>query len=301
MDSCDYICPFTIHQDRDVPSDFALPAQLTQPFAGIFLPQDAAGWFSRPSYPARILLLKGDALWIAAHPTARTSPLRIPLSDLEVLECGRMLLLGWIGLHGPAAEQTLRYNRRDDRTVEAFLSKLKDSWLPHTTSAAPAKPSGFGERLNRKFEWAEEMETDQSDKPVARFFQPPVRRYHRLLLLHYKSWTAGDLVAVTPRRLLWITDRNRGAYEPYGTVSRSVSLSSLLSVRPGLFDNQPNVEIVLRSGQAWRFPLAAGLELEARTFAECVQSALPFLNEPGVEESLTVAPPPPDLRKDELR
>jgi len=284
MDSRDYVFAFPINVSADVPADFEPPAEVSDFVAGLFLPQSEPDRLWRRAYPARILLLTRDGLWVVPHSCAMEQTLFIPLRSLETLECGRILLLGWIELRSGDVELDLRYNRRCSDTVEKFLTKLKDCWLAEKAGqAALESPSrrDYGEALNVKFKYALETEMIGDDEPpLMRFFLPSVRRLRRRFL-RYETWSAGDLVVLTSRRLLWITDRNRGVYEPYGTVSRSAPLSSLTGLHLCLFNNEPSFECALRRSQAWRFPLAAGFEPEARNFADCIREIPPFLNETG--------------------
>jgi hypothetical protein len=284
MDSRDYVFAFPVNGSADVPADFEPPPSVSDLVAGLFLPQSEPDWLRRRAFPARILLLTRDGLWVVPHPGAMERRLFIPLRNLEALECGRILLIGWIGLRCGDVDLDLRYNRRCSDTVEKFLTKLKALWLSEKATQAelelPSR-SDYGAALNVKFKYALETEMIGDDEPpLMRFFLPSVRRLRRRVF-RYETWSAGDLVALTPRRLLWITDRNRGLYEPYGTVSRSAPLTSLAGVHPCLFNNEPSFECALRRSQAWRFPLAAGFEPEARNFADCIREILPFLNETG--------------------
>jgi hypothetical protein len=103
---------------------------LTQKFeAGIFLPQDDPNWFGRIDYPARILLLQHDMLYVASHPSSGQVSICIPLSDLQELEMGRILLLGWLTFRFGGRECHLPYNTRGSRPLEAFLEHLRRKWL----------------------------------------------------------------------------------------------------------------------------------------------------------------------------
>jgi len=117
-DSRDYIIPFSIFREADLPSDFMLPPEMPREFAGIFLPQDRAAFAVR-SFPPCLIILADEKIWIITRRS--TEPTSIPLARLDVLECGRILLLGWLDLQWAGASQTVRYNRRSAPTVEIPL------------------------------------------------------------------------------------------------------------------------------------------------------------------------------------
>lgn len=275
MDSRDYLCAFTINDAGDVPADFETPSGVPDLLAGLFLPQSEPDWLRRRAYPARILLLTHDALWVISHSQAKEQKFRIPLRDLETLECGRILLLGWIGLRWGDVQQVLPYNRRCSLTVERFLTRLKAHWLTPDAHQAEVKlPSlrDYGAALNEKFQHALETERiDDDERPLIRFFHPSIRRVR---FLSYERWSAGDLVLLSPRRVLWITERRGTAHAPYGTVSYSAPLSALVDVRYRPARHKPQLNVHLRSGENWRLPLDDGSEADAQSFADVFREAL---------------------------
>jgi hypothetical protein len=228
----------------------------------------------RRAYPARILLLTPDALWVIPHSRAKEQKLLTPLRDLESLECGRILLLGWIRLRWGDVQQVLPYNRRCALTVEKFLTKLKDCWLTHEAEVELPSPSGYGAALKEKFEYAQGTDMiDDDERPLIRFFHPSIRRVRRRFF-RYETWSAGDLILLSRRRVLWITERRRGAYEPYGTISRSAPLDALLDVGCCSIHQEPHIEVLLRSGEVWRFPVNEGYKSDAQSFADVIRKAL---------------------------
>lgn len=268
-DSRDYITPFTILGAADVPSDFHLPPDLPKAFSGIFLPQEN-GKFGLHRCPPRILIVANSALRILTR--RRTESTRIPLTSLETLECGRILLLGWIALQWDHSEQSFPYNRRGAATVERFLNRLKMSWL-HQTPASVG-PQSFGIEPDLKFGYAKSAELLNDEKPVVQLFHPPARRMERHFGFRHEIRSAGDLLLLSDRRLLWITDWYRYTYEPYGTVSRSAPLSAVKDVRPRRVDSGPAVEVALRSGILWRVPAGEVLENSANAFVDAAVTAI---------------------------
>jgi hypothetical protein len=281
MDSRDYIWALTINNAADVPADFDPPAAISDLVAGVFLPQSEPDWLRRRAYPARILLLTHEALWVVAHPRAKEQQLVIPLGDIEALECGRILLIGWIGLRCGSLQQDLGYNRRGSVIVERFLTRLKASWLTTETHQAEIELSerrDYGAAPNDKFKYALETELiDDQERPQIRFFHPSIRRVRRRLfgnVFRKETRSAADLILLTQRRLLWITERRGATCAPYGTVSYSTPFTAVADVTCQRTEHEPELCICLRSGEIWRLPLDDSDETEARLFADAIRRAL---------------------------
>lgn len=262
-DSRDYITPFTILGSADIPADFHLPPELPGEFRGVFLPQESAR-IGLNRCPPRVLIAADSSLWILTRLSATGT--RVPLAHLEALECGRILLLGWIGFRWDGSGEVLRYNRHGAATVERFLNRLKVLWLAETRGSL--RPLSFGYEPDLKFCYAKSAELLQDEKPALQVFHPPASRMERHFGIRHEIRSPGDLLIFSDRRLLWITDRYKSAYQPYGTVSRSTSLSAIVGVRSRRIHSGSEIEIDLRSGAAWRVPFDEGQESSADAFAD---------------------------------
>jgi hypothetical protein len=277
MDSRDYVFAFPIDGAAGVPADFEPPPGVNDLLAGLFLPQSEPDSLGRRAYPARILLLTPDGLWVVPHPRAMEQRFFVLLGDLEALECGRFLLLGWIGFRCEDGEQVLRYNRRCSDTVEKFLTRLKACWLSQQvgqTAPELALRGDYGAALNVKFKYALETERiGDEEPPLIRLFLPSVRRFRRRVFRH-ETWSGGDLILLSQRRVLWITERRGTVCEPYGTISYSAPLAALVEAGYYSAAHEPQLRVCLRSGQIWRLPLDNGNEPDAQSFAAAIQEAL---------------------------
>ena len=229
IDSRDYIVAFELHSIEDCPPDFQLSSTVQGFDAGLFLPRDDPDWRGRSAYPPRVVVLCSGQLIIVAHPSAHEPAWECPLRDLECLESGHMLLKGWLRFVGKAFEKTISYNTRGYPSVFRFMYRLRQEWLGEAGA-----PLGAGRRmlepegLDIKFGNALAYEVDPAETIAATVFQPPrVLRYRRWLLLRHR-WIPGDLIALTSRRLLWITDRDRGSYARYGTIARFARLEAVV-------------------------------------------------------------------------
>lgn len=284
-DSRDYITPFTMLGSADIPADFHLPPELPEEFSGVFLPQESAR-IGLNRCPPHVLIVANSILWILTRRSVESTC--VPLPNLEALECGRILLLGWICFRWNGSEEVLRYNRHGAATVERFLSRLKVLWLAKTCGSP--RPQSFGDEPDLKFCYATSAELLMDEKPVVQFFHPSACRLERRFGFRHETRLAGDLLMLSDRRLLWITDRYRSAHDPYGTVSRSTPLSAIVGVRSRRIDSGTEIEIALRSGTAWRVPLDEGRESSASAFAGAASHVLAAIARASADRSNIARP-----------
>jgi hypothetical protein len=130
----------------------------------------------------------------------------------------------------------------------------------------------FGDELDFKFKTALAHEIDR-DEPV--WIQ--VFRRHRLSARR-RFWflrerKPADLFAITGRRVLWMTDRYRENYSPYGSMVRSAPIEELYDVAGEAGADGTLLPVTFRSGHAWRIPFDLD-PVEMRAVHEA-QSALP--------------------------
>jgi hypothetical protein len=274
VDSRQYRISFAIEALSQVAADFVLPSDLGVFDAGVFLPRDDVDWLGRRRYPPRILLLSDREALVVPHPAAEEQPVRVPLERIQRIEWGRILLAGWIVLTWDGGQVQLPYNTRARGPVEKCVKMLQDRWLPAAPAPEPPSACAFGEPLNLKFEFARSAELLAGEAPVAQFFQQAVHRLRRRIWFRRNDSSAGDLVLVTSRRLLWITERHKGSYGRYGTVSHSARLASIAGVRCVGTDRVGGLQIAFRSGDPWHVPLREDQKEEARKFESAVRAML---------------------------
>jgi hypothetical protein len=269
IDSRHYRFAFVANSAADVPADFGALAAPKGFRSALFLPGDDAGWFDRPQYPPRIILLYDDALEIRAHPSSGEATAQIILRELQFLELGHILLQGWLRFGTPGWNREFRYNTRSTPPVRRFLRSLRGAFVG-PDSKPVSKSADFGSPLDLKFRNGCADELMHGERVRALFFEPSERRLSKFGPFKREVSSPADLVCVTDRRVLWLTDRHRDRYAPYGMITRFAPfrvISGLSCVR-----SQAGLVLLvrLRSGFEWRVPVLDELEDEARAF---VQSA----------------------------
>ena len=139
-----------------------------------------------------------------------------------------MLLKGWLRLTGSGFDSTVGYNTRGFPSVFRFMRRFRDKLLNGGPCVTPEVD--LGANLDIKFANALERELDSGETVLIQLFQPPGRVRSGSWLLPHRRWSAGDLLALTGTRLLWITDRERGYRSRYGSIASYAPPNAVLHI-----------------------------------------------------------------------
>jgi len=256
VDSRHYAFAYELHSIEDVPLDFGARAPVPEFLAGLFLPRDKPGWFGHSSYPPRLLLLTEGGVVILPHPSAKESAQPFALERLCFIESGHILLTGWLRFAACDFDRTLCYNTRDWKPVEAFMQRLRANF-PDACAAGSGQTSvNLGDALDLKFGRALSAELDAGEVVRAALFRP-AREFAGKLLIRRRRWTAADLIALTTRRLIWITDRYNGGYSRYGSIARYAAARSVARMERAREGGARILRVTFHSCEhAWVIPLS---------------------------------------------
>ncbi len=259
-DSRQYITAFALRSAEDCPADFALPDTISGFDAGIFLPGDDPEWHGRSRYPPRVLLLTGGALTVISHPSASEPARTWPMEQISMVESGHMLLKGWLRFAVSGFDCAVRYNTRGapsvDRFMRCFRSQLLRNAQPHDGPAVH-----LGEPLDIKFGNALESALDSAEAVQVQVFQrPEVSRKMRL---------AGDLLVLTDRRLLWITDREKGFRCRYGSIASYAPIGAVSHAAPV----PGGLQVHLNGAPDWLVPVAPACTQAVERLAAAIVTA----------------------------
>jgi hypothetical protein len=273
IDSRDYIVAFELRSTDDCPPDFDLQASLAGFDAGLFLPRGDRDWFGRPLYPPRVLLLKGGTLHIVSHPGIKEPSRHCAVRRIASVESGHMLLKGWLRFTGTGFDCTVRYNTRGFGSVSRFMRRFRDELLGDAGPGGISQ-AGFGASLDIKFANALARELDSEETVLTQVFQPPAEVRSGRWWLPRRRWIPGDLLALTGRRVLWITDRERGSYSRYGSIASYAPFDAVLGIDPVSSGAGDALQVKLSGGGDWRIPIAAESRWDRRRVAREFRAAL---------------------------
>lgn len=266
VDSRDYAFVYPIRGSGHLPSDFPVAVDFERVVSGIFLPQDQSGWFSKSRHPARILVLLPDVLVVATHPSSGEPEIRFRTGDIVAIESSRILLDGRLTVHTAASSHQWRYNTREVRHVDEFLLQLRQLTMPEQDAFPRVSGAVFGSPLDFKFAAAESSELDPGERVLVKFFSPPRELIDKRWFVETHSWQPGDYVALTSRRILWITDRSDGHRSAFGTISTYAALRHLSEIRLTHREGVCELAVSVEGHQDWCIPIPTELREQARSF-----------------------------------
>jgi hypothetical protein len=267
IDSRQYAFAYLIRSPEQIPADFPVP-EFARYRIVLFLPRDDPDWFGRRAYAPRILLLDQDAIVVLTHPRYDVPQVRLALEDLLYYEIGHILLIGWMRFITIGPEILLPFNTRSGRLINEFLNALGQQFLTNRTDCASEQKVEFGLPLDIKFKNCLAMAIGPGERVCATWFHPPVRKVRRWGPFRVRAETGGDLVAVTDRRVLWITDQCQDRYERYASIVSSTPMHRVMNI-----EVQENALVIrLDASASWSIQIPA--EGCAEAFARSMRETL---------------------------
>ncbi len=256
VSSTQYRFSYQIRSAEDLPTDFHLAGQDIVFETGIFVPQDhCPDPYKGNSHPDRVFLLLGHSLTIYAHPTARQAAILIDFNDLQMVEHGGFLLFCWIRLFTSTSNHTFIFSSESNHVVDRLLKEIRRTWLSESISESPlleevqATTAAFTFKFQKRLD--KELDIDETVRRT--LFIPPKRIGQRNHLFHKVLHIPGDLLAITSRRVLWITDRECGgeSRELYGSIARYAPIAKVSKVS---WEAQ-NLYVYFNATPCWSIPM----------------------------------------------
>jgi hypothetical protein len=140
--------------------------------------------------------------------------------------------------------------------VESFLLNLNASFISKGAGSEGNRVD-LGDPLDIKFSRAlsEELGTDEVVRAV--LFRPVRESVSKLPFLGRRRRTAADLIAITNRRMIWITDLHGGSYTYYGSITRYVPCDNIARIKRVRNGEKLILRLDFRcSDEHWEIPLA---------------------------------------------
>lgn len=272
VDSRAYAYAYLLRTTGDLPADFPVDREFT---LGLFLPQEQAGRFGRPRYPARILLLERNELWLYVHPSLGEAEIAAPLSGVLVMETEKFLLDCNVKFVLWDREYDVPYSARDEDRVSEFIFVVKQRILKPATLTVFVDAAKFGDSLTLAFANFERQELLVGEVVIAGLFIAPKKQLVKGLFRDTATWQPAEYIALTNRRLLWMTDRFEGFRHEYGVHCRYCGIRRVreLALR--------DTELVVGIGtQSWKIEVGSAYREPAEQFAKFAHGVLMKFAEP---------------------
>jgi len=140
----------------------------------------------------------------------------------------------------------------------------------HDEPAVYLRSVHLGAQLDIKFANALEAELDPAETVCLQVFQPPEELPAARWWLPRHRRLPGDLLALTDRRLLWITDRENGFRSRYGSIAQYAPLHAVshIALAPDI------LQVDLNGSTAWRVPVAPAYLRAAGELANLVTASM---------------------------
>ncbi len=265
---------YLINSDDHLPTDFPVEADFKRLICGLFLPPGRYGSFGRRvSCPARVLLLFPDLLAVALPPFARLPQVNMRLDEILAIEQRHAFPNARITIRTPYAVQEWPYNAHSAGAIGEFLFQLRQVLLKYEIEHLAARGI-FGEPLDHKFGCAESDHLDSDERLIARFFSAPSFAIQRKWFLPAKVPIAGQYLAMTSRRALWLSDEMDGLFQPEGIISCYVPLMHIAEVNLRYREQDCEIALFLFDNISWHVPIQIDLCNEAESFVKRVQRLL---------------------------
>jgi hypothetical protein len=134
-------------------------------------------------------------------------------------------------------------------------------------SAPSPNPALLGDAPTLKFQNALDYEIDTGEMERARLFIAPRLQPSGHWPFRIKRWTPGNLIALTDRRLLWITESHQRGRKLYGSFTCYAHPDNIAHVETGSADTMFRLSVSLRNGKIWKLSIPEELRMDAREFA----------------------------------
>lgn len=267
MDSRQYRFAYLIRSRQDFPEDFP-PLSANALFPALFLPRGGADWLGRSANPPRVILCTSEGLEVHFHPESSSAPAFFPCNEYLSIQTGRMLLIGWIRFASKDADLRLPYSRRVDEPVHIFLGMLRARFLS-PDRALPGDRACLGDAPDLKFQNALNHEIDEGEIERVRLFIGPRTHRSGYWPFRIRRSTPGQLIALTDRRLLWITESFERTRALYGSVTCYAHPGNVAHL-----EADSRLSISLRNGKTWILDIPEEMRKDAREFASMAEACI---------------------------
>ena len=269
-----YSHAYLIQRPDHLPTDFPVKADFAKLICGLFLPSRRRGKFGVAFCPARILLLFPDSVAVVAHPSTGSPRADIQIDDIVVIEQRRLLLDASISIRASDVVQEWPYDVHEEGSVAEFLSHLRHLFLTNQPAERTLGRSVFGEPLDHKFGCGESDHVDRSEALTARFFSAPSTMIRKRWLVRTNVLVPGEYLALTSRRILWLSDQIDGVYQPSGMIAKYAPLRYISEIRFSRRGDTCEINLDFWGSIRWSVPIQPDFCDEAKSFTKQAREVL---------------------------
>jgi hypothetical protein len=277
--TAEYSYAYLIGRKEQLPADFPLAVNFEQVISGILLPARAYGRLRGLRSPACIVLLLPKLLLVSLNPREGGTRRTIPLHEILAVESRRVFPEGRITVRTKNSTHEWPYDVHAEGFVIEFMYQLRHALLSDKGTQRGPGRSIFGEpvcctyvihtqALNHKFGCAESDHLDRGEPLITRFFSAPSTAIRKRWLFKIRLPVPGQYLAVTPRRVVWITDQVDGIYQPTGILSSYAPLQHLVGIALHCQEKNCEMNLSFDGGLYWRVPIQTDFHDEAKSFVK---------------------------------
>jgi len=269
-----YAHAYLIYRHDHLPTDFPVEADFAGLVCGLFLPPKRQGKFAVASCPARILLLFPHIVTVVPHPSSGPPRLNVRLSDIAVIEQRHLFPDASITIRAADAIQQWPYDLHEEGLVAEFLFQLRQLFLTNQPKERPVGRGVFGEPLDHKFGCGESDNLDRGEALNTRFFSAPSTMVKKKWLFRTNVSIPGEYLALTSRRILWLSDQIDGVYQQSGIMSRCAPLRRISDIRFSRQENTCEISLEFFENIRWSVPIQPDFCDEAESFTRQTRGLL---------------------------
>ena len=267
--AAEYRQAYLIGRQEHLPTDFPLAVDFEQVLSGMFVPARAYGRLRGLRSPACIVLLSQTMLLVIVNPREGGTRKIVPLHEILAIESRQVFPEGRITIRTANSVHEWPYDLHAEGYVTEFMYQLRQAVLSDGEAAQRSPDrSIFGEPLNHRFGCAESDNLDRGEPLMTRFFSAPSTTIRKRWLFKIKLPVPGEYLAVTSRRVIWITDRVDGIYEPTGIMSSYTPLRHFVGIGLHCQEKTCEMNLVFYGGVRWRVPIQPDFHDEAKSFVK---------------------------------
>jgi hypothetical protein len=266
--AAEYRQAYLIGRQEHLPTDFPLAVDFEQVVSGMFVPARAYGRLIGPRSPACIVLLLPTMLLVSVHPREGGTRKIIPLHEILAIESRQVFPEGRITIRTANSVHEWPYDLHAEGYVTEFMYQLRQAVLSDEETQRSPDRSIFGEPLNHRFGCAESDSLDRGEPLIARFFSAPSITIRKRWLFKIKLPVPGEYLAVTSRRVVWITNRVDGIHQATGIMSSYAPLRHFVGIGLHCQEKTCEMNLAFYGGICWRVPIQPDLHDEAKSFVK---------------------------------